>query len=967
MFNLRLIACQKDCRQSFRFSELIQSLDAHDDSALTLDSEFQGGDTAESSTAVQSDHTIAEERVVPSVSPIKPRSSTNVSSRSGFFKRLFSISSPQSVGDLRGIHNESLASGSIRHQRSGLFGRRYNSQQGSTDISPSRVGSLGKAKDRLDLLEGLSERSDNGQNGESQSPSTIGVSHRATNESRSAITLENLPTNVTLPSTISGNYYNTDYTIVSSASARRDSPPEDIHPVSNDSTFLSRREPQADQSSTLSSDLLLNSELQNQDEKHGIFPDSAELDIASDGLIKATSMYEWQDTSLEPQKYAVFLSSEGDFNRTVRQVYFELYNFHNMSLLEAFRKLCGNLYVRGETQEIDRLIESFANRWRACNMQDKYVTKDIAHIITFALTTLNTDLHIANIEADQRMSRSAFVRNTLNAINTGCTERHAETQHRPEASRQSTSTSLAVSGLGREITDEQSIRVVPRSTSSATIHDSPAPSIQEFVETRVSDYQVRLYQNSVQDTASPYSSSNPSRSGSTRKVQDQLSIRASGLPYFSARNAHLKEILQEMYQSVKYHQIKQPDDSAYGLVHPIGSTYLDTKIDAKRDTGTRNHMLQAMEMDLESPLSARFSINRHRPGSAAGNFSYSRSSNTPSLLHSKLNSSLANSDSVHHSIGFASSLSKVMIREEPGSPLRSEFEVTQAIEEAELDSLTLSGPPFAKEGRLYHRQAETAGKRRLKHKGWSSELFAVLGTGSMQLFDFSAKSTKSTQALYGGGDWTRNARGLLDIDLTQAQACSFPVNQTSHGRKHVWQLLLSSGEVHLFAVGTDELVQEWTDTANYWAAKLTKEPLLGAVDNADYGWGACLATLEDSLHADKPGDRAHLQAWQPDPIPLMQSDLPVHDQLDVMQNYVGKLQDELVIHTSKLPLMKRAFSPRHTNQIKALNNHNAKEKYLLAQVSKYSRYVSALRNGIEKAEKVHAERDNKQLRVLQDG
>lgn len=49
-------------------------------------------------------------------------------------------------------------------------------------------------------------------------------------------------------------------------------------------------------------------------------------------------------------------------------------------------------------------------------------------------------------------------------------------------------------------------------------------------------------------------------------------------------------------------------------------------------------------------------------------------------------------------------------------------------------------------------------------------------------------------------------------------------------------LSLPNGGVFFFQAGTEELVNEWVSTCNYWAARVSKEPLAGGVSNMEYGW-----------------------------------------------------------------------------------------------------------------------------------
>jgi PH/SEC7 domain-containing protein len=49
-------------------------------------------------------------------------------------------------------------------------------------------------------------------------------------------------------------------------------------------------------------------------------------------------------------------------------------------------------------------------------------------------------------------------------------------------------------------------------------------------------------------------------------------------------------------------------------------------------------------------------------------------------------------------------------------------------------------------------------------------------------------------------------------------------------------LTMANGAVYFFQAGTEELVNEWVSTCNYWAARTSKEPLAGGVSNMEYGW-----------------------------------------------------------------------------------------------------------------------------------
>lgn len=71
-------------------------------------------------------------------------------------------------------------------------------------------------------------------------------------------------------------------------------------------------------------------------------------------------------------------------------------------------------------------------------------------------------------------------------------------------------------------------------------------------------------------------------------------------------------------------------------------------------------------------------------------------------------------------------------------------------------------------------------------------------------------------------------------------------------------LTLSSGAVYFFQAGTEELVNEWVQTCNYWAARQSKEPLAGGVSNMEYGWKRVSEVLQHGRSAsDDESIRVH--------------------------------------------------------------------------------------------------------------
>jgi len=136
---------------------------------------------------------------------------------------------------------------------------------------------------------------------------------------------------------------------------------------------------------------------------------------------------------------------------------------------------------------------------------------------------------------------------------------------------------------------------------------------------------------------------------------------------------------------------------------------------------------------------------------------------------------------------------------------------------------------------------------------------------------------------------------------------------------------LANGGVYFFQAGTEDLLNEWVSTCNYWAARQSKEPLSGGVSNMEYGWNRVLDPLTQiqSMHNDdsmsvidntdtfsmrsfksRSNDRIHINDWK---APMPSTVPSTHDeetQLDALKKQIGILTAELQTHNElQQPMM----------------------------------------------------------------
>ncbi|XP_029466553.1 PH and SEC7 domain-containing protein 1 [Rhinatrema bivittatum] len=109
------------------------------------------------------------------------------------------------------------------------------------------------------------------------------------------------------------------------------------------------------------------------------------------------------------------LGKKNEFSKMVAEEYLKFFVFTGMSLDQALRTFLRELALMGETQERERVLAHFSQRYHQCN-SDATSSEDGVHTLTCALMLLNTDLHGHNI--GKRMSCLEFIGN-LEGLNGG--------------------------------------------------------------------------------------------------------------------------------------------------------------------------------------------------------------------------------------------------------------------------------------------------------------------------------------------------------------------------------------------------------------------------------------------------------------------------------------------------------------------------------------------------------------------
>ncbi|GAC99289.1 hypothetical protein PHSY_006890 [Pseudozyma hubeiensis SY62] len=684
----------------------------------------------------------------------------------------------------------------------------------------------------------------------------------------------------------------------------------------------------------------------------------------------ATKCWEEDPSFLKREKIAEWLGGLGLVNKSARTFYFARFDFGGLRLDMAFRKLCDKLFLRAETQQIDRILAAFSQRYYECNPDSVFGSADVVHSVVFSILLLNTDLHIAELQ--ERMTRQQFVRNTLGAIAETGTE-------------------------GQIMEDERSsLSVAHADDRSADAQPSTAGrrnSISSYLGSKSK-------QTSTTNLEASVEAAEASRPGSA----------ASGA---KGKEAEIETLLKDIYAAVKSERILLPTPESGAGTSAAGrpsGTFSPALGGGRRKMGTDR--VTALKRGSIRGIQGLLGGSNGLDGSLSPNpsrtsiDSWGRSSTT-----AERDRMLSPLPSI--TPGFASTLSHTIIKESQEeehittpSSTKKELPID---EEDDDDQLALAGPPWAKEGSLTRKYYWESTNKRAKDKNWI-EVFVVVSKGTLSMFRFDLPSggakkhnEASGAAALGGGNWLSSATCLGEISLAHSLANALPPPGYNKTRPYVFALTLPGGKVYLFQTGHEELVNEWVSTCNYWAGRVSKEPLAGGVSNMEYGWNKVLPREEEEweeeldsfsaatgsgVDADPRGftqslmdsqsvrskfspapsttasvstssklgymtnERTFINEWRIPELPTLPSTLGEERQLSRLEKQVSSIELQLTQHNDLRQPMLQLYSPKGNNHAKALANWERKSNWLLQELVKYQSYVESLRKSADaKAER----------------
>lgn len=678
----------------------------------------------------------------------------------------------------------------------------------------------------------------------------------------------------------------------------------------------------------------------------------------------AVDFYHCASTFVSVDGYASWMGDEGILQKDTREAYMNLFAFKNKSILAALRDLCEKLYMKGESQQLDRIMESFSTAWDQMNPKHGFLDSNAVYTIAYALLLLNTDLYAADHTTNKKISKSKFVTNTMETIRAYIATLSQETKQK--LSNTLTKSAEAVRPAHHRMSSFSYTMGGSKDDTLILVNDCPIAPLSREWQFQIETVLKVFYSSVSKDALELHSS------------DSQVSSRSSMLP-------HSGGLASMSSNNMSHHAMASTSSLSTTAYH------------GNNNGASNSNLMPSVSLTPStratpnsSSIFGRLALNRLRANrsNTYDQFNQSRidlagDRSADGYRRDSFNS-LFSMESTYsaafgfnkHAVGFAGLLATSMIREDETATEESFGDFSKIEEElAKEVELELLGAPWAKEGLLKYRPyIDPSSGKKSKRKDWT-QVFVVVQRGQVKMFKFNTSSSSSANTAaaggaVGAGNWMESANMVDGFHLCHTMAQELPPTKRSRGYSSLWSLTLPQHGVLVFEAGTKEIAREYVYTCNYWAGRLSKEPFDEPVSSMEYGWGSPLDGIEahdttsSSLTSPSAqprlqhkssapllgrtllGDRVTIKDWQPSGQSLIVSDLNEEKQAMSLREYVSTAEKNLSTHNALRPRLLLAYTPAGPNFVKAHANWERKSQYLLQQFVRYRIYVDCLEKAL---------------------
>ncbi|KAI9144452.1 hypothetical protein BKA69DRAFT_1036010 [Paraphysoderma sedebokerense] len=614
---------------------------------------------------------------------------------------------------------------------------------------------------------------------------------------------------------------------------------------------------------------------------------------------------------------AEFLGKKDTFSTATLQHYLKYFNFEGLLLHDALRFLCSHLYLRAETQQIDRILAEFSQRYLSCNhytisqsndtkssssfepnsiANDKLLaifddcSIDLIHTITYSLILLNTDLHVTGQE--DRLSRSS-------------------------------SMSSILAGITRSRT---------RSCMNKTqFVDNTYDTLNTIVMNHV-------FENSSNNSKNRNNDNN--QLDNTQKELETKDIpreKAEMLNRWITVSAKIKDLLKIFYKSISSSRIRHPE-----FIMSRPSVSKSNSIRKSRpnslflpSSSTNPAIPPAEDKPPPSPSSSSLHSNSSRLSLSSSISSFNPYGSIRSRLSSSRRSSFDSHDGDKH---------RFVINEASG-----------ILDQAEHAPISQASHPNTKSAIFIRKHLNQDRHHRAQKRSWKMVLLVLDKTEcKLHVFKFLRSRSDGGSNYVGAGIFDEAVKGDLESEIADLKLLDThfvghsistvftgtsnmsPTSNYATSRPYVLSFDLPDGATYLFQGSSSELMIEWIHDLNWVAARWSRESLIGAVGNSIYGW------------EKGSGAAGRLSAWRVPGCSTMKSTVEEAIQIENLKTLLKSLENELEEHTKLRTVVEEEHPPKSTYHQIAQTNYSTKLEHIKYSISKYKTYIDVLTNPIPK-------------------
>lgn len=724
----------------------------------------------------------------------------------------------------------------------------------------------------------------------------------------------------------------------------------------------------------------------------------------------ASKLFNEEFVLINPAEYTQFLAAPDADSSRIREYYMDMFQW-DASLMTSTRRLCLKLYLKGESQEIDRILSAFTKSYLKQHPTNVFCTRDFEkiYIVLYSLILLNTALHNSELTRKLKISQTDYIKNTLLTF------------------LQQNKKALKLLSIKQKIQIERELNVYYEDLAHRELYlkkgDDTAPSTPKKAGNK---------RYSIAETI------RSSYSHVSEPDQEKLSPRAPLSPMVNdntmteiSRQPSNNSIWSADYEAGRRTSlsVKRMVSGASGVSQVTASNpnfHRPTK-DA-RFGFTRALVSDNAQRSAASTLRNQRSYDQLRHGHPL-----TRRSSRTSVITNNSTSSARNDDAISVLVDDAV-LDAFDVTDDGGYQYQLEdFDVDDFQDKTDL-KLELQGAPYLKEGLLKLRilnndladsvsgeppvasstslamsvstqklgflsffnrsfasrepAAATVGtgsNNVFSHK--FTEYFVVVSKGELRLYSFDPKLVKKQQMMkkklrkanallmfepeepadIGDGNWLKNAANVGNYNLCSSIAQIERHAPHGSGPKKVhWSLTFpkvtkKQPKRFIFEAGTVEVASEFINTCNFWALKITAIPTLEeSVSSLEYGWSNLngLASLGDGFKKTKT-----ISKWEQLPKGVYLSNYVIGNADDEAQlSHEGILKQfvQTLKYYNNLKSLYNNFNQGKTKFMKGFRKFSGSSNYKLitsnyearlseykTELSKYKSYLVLLGYGLK--------------------